>query len=218
MMLHAAIRFAQPSDALGLAKLRYALRSSTGKLNEAEPDFVKRCTAWMEARLIDDLLDVSRVESGKMTYRFEPVNLATLVQEVVDRCAEQLHAAHCTLDVRVDDEVSVTCDRFRIEQVVTNLMTNAMKYGAGTAVEVLLAAAPNGAMIRVTDQGLGIAQDKHAKSVPLCRALAHLYEKRRDLVQAVAMWEAVRELAPNSRTARHEETCKRQSATLRSRA
>jgi GNAT superfamily N-acetyltransferase len=54
MMLHPAIRFAQPSDALGLAKLRYALRSTTGKVNEAEPDFVKRCTAWMEARLSEE--------------------------------------------------------------------------------------------------------------------------------------------------------------------
>jgi GNAT superfamily N-acetyltransferase len=55
MTLHPVIRFAQPSDASVLAKLRYALRSSTGRVNEAEPDFVKRCEAWMEAHLSEEV-------------------------------------------------------------------------------------------------------------------------------------------------------------------
>ena len=48
------------------------------------------------------------------------------------------------------------------------------------------------------------AQDTHARSVPLCRALAHLYEKRRDLTQAAAMWESICELAPDDQEARQK--------------
>ena len=119
---------------------------------------VKRLTA-----LIEDLLDVSRVESGKMTYRFDQVNLGELVQEVAERFAEQIRAAGCALKLQYRAKINIHCDRFRIEQVVTNLLTNAIKYGTGSTIVMELRALGAGAAISVTDQGMGIAADKQPR-------------------------------------------------------
>lgn len=113
--------------------------------------------------LIEDLLDVSRVESGKMTYSFEPVDLSGLVKEVTERFAEQSLTAQSPIQVTASHKVVITCDPFRIEQVVTNLLTNAIKYGAESLVEVEVTHSPNEAVIKISDQGLGISRDKHAK-------------------------------------------------------
>ena len=113
--------------------------------------------------LIEDLLDVSRVESGKMTYNFEAVEISALVDEVIERFFEQLQAAKCKLKINLSEKVTITCDRFRVEQVVTNLITNAMKYGAGSLVEVTVSALESGAVISVTDSGMGIAKEKQAQ-------------------------------------------------------
>jgi signal transduction histidine kinase len=107
--------------------------------------------------VIEDLLDVSRIEAGRMTYDFEQVDLAALVNEVAERLSEQLKMAGCPLTLTLTEGTTVVCDRFRIEQVVTNLLTNAAKYGAGGAVEVRVWPADEGANISVTDHGMGIA-------------------------------------------------------------
>jgi signal transduction histidine kinase len=113
--------------------------------------------------LIEDLLDVSRIEAGRMSYNFEPVDVALLVREVVERLADHLNAAKCRLTLSLAEGATVTCDRFRIEQVVTNLMTNAAKYGAGSAVEVRASPSAAGATISVTDHGMGIAPEKQPR-------------------------------------------------------
>ncbi|HEX4383366.1 MAG TPA: ATP-binding protein [Myxococcales bacterium] len=113
--------------------------------------------------LIDDLLDVTRLDSGKMSYHFEPVELNELVQEVTERLTGQLNAAGCPFQLQLAESVIIDCDRFRIEQVVTNLITNAAKYGAGTPVSISVSTTKTGALIRVQDQGMGIPLTKHAR-------------------------------------------------------
>jgi PAS domain S-box-containing protein len=113
--------------------------------------------------LIEDLLDVTRIESGKMAYNFEPADLTAVVNEVIERFSEQIKAENCSLEVSASESVTVICDRFRIEQVVTNLITNAMKYGAKSLIKVELTATSAGASICVSDQGMGIAKGKQAK-------------------------------------------------------
>ncbi len=113
--------------------------------------------------LIEDLLDVSRIESGKMTYSFEPVDLAALVTEVIERFAGQLQAAGCTWAVNSSGAVAVECDRYRVEQVVSNLVMNATKYGAGTPVTVEVGATARGVSVSVSDRGLGIAKENQGK-------------------------------------------------------
>jgi PAS domain S-box-containing protein len=114
--------------------------------------------------LVEDLLDVSQIREGKLAYRFEETDLSTLVTEVAGRYAEQIRHAGCELELNVGQEAWVECDRSRVEQVVTNLVSNALKYGAGKAI-ILSAFADKKegvARISVQDFGMGIAEDKKA--------------------------------------------------------
>jgi signal transduction histidine kinase len=113
--------------------------------------------------LIEDLLDVSRIESGKLSYHFERVDLASLVKETVDRFSDQLQAARCPFEISASQPVKVICDRFRIEQVVANLITNAIKYGEGKPIRISVEPSIQGARIVVQDFGMGIEKSKQAK-------------------------------------------------------
>ncbi len=107
--------------------------------------------------LIEDLLDVSRIQSGKLVYNFEETELTTLVREMVERFCEQLKVANCDLSTDIVGPVYVRCDRFRFEQVILNLLSNAAKYGAGKPIEVGLKSDGHVAKFYVRDHGIGIA-------------------------------------------------------------
>jgi PAS domain S-box-containing protein len=109
-------------------------------------------------RLIDDMLDISRIASGKLTINPEQVNLAQLVREVAERGADQAARAGSSFTVSGNAEVVGLWDRFRIEQVVTNLFTNAVKYGGGKPVQAVVRASNGAAFLEVIDHGIGIAQ------------------------------------------------------------
>ena len=113
--------------------------------------------------LIDDMLDVSRITSGKLSISLEPFDLCELVRDLVEQSSEQFVAAGCTVDIEDCRPVIGNWDRFRIEQVVTNLLTNAMRYGAGKSIWVQVNASPVEARIVVRDQGRGIAKENHER-------------------------------------------------------
>ena len=113
--------------------------------------------------LIDDMLDVSRISSGKLSMTLERFDLCELVRDLVERSSEQFVAAGCPVKVDVCQAAIGQWDRFRIEQVVTNLLTNAMRYGAGKPILLTVTASPNGARILVRDQGRGIAKENHRR-------------------------------------------------------
>jgi PAS domain S-box-containing protein len=108
-------------------------------------------------RLIDDMLDISRIRAGKLAIHPEPVNLLQLVREIADRHAEQFARAGAALEVGGEDGVTGLWDRFRIEQVVTNLLSNALKYGGGKPVRVSVRAVGSEALLEVRDEGIGVA-------------------------------------------------------------
>lgn len=109
--------------------------------------------------LVDDLLDVSRIESGKLTYEFEGVEIGQLVREMVERYFESLHSAGCQVTVETPEFVWVKGDRFRLEQVVLNLLSNAAKYGRSRPVVIAVKAYEGKACILMRDHGIGIADD-----------------------------------------------------------
>ena len=149
MQLQMAQRHIRPAEGMTLPPEKL-LRTLTLAIRQ-----VDRLTA-----LIEDLLDVSRIESGKMTYHFEPVDLVALTREVIERFEEQLKVVGCPLEITATAaSAEIICDRFRIEQVITNLLTNAIKYGAGTTVRVHNGYSSSGALISVADQGIGIAEE-----------------------------------------------------------
>ena len=113
--------------------------------------------------LIEDLLDVSRIETGKLTYKIENINLHELLSEVIERFSEQFKVMGAATELQLEENLYCECDRYRIEQVVTNLLTNAIKYGAGTKVTIRLEKFFETAVIEVKDNGLGIPKDSQRK-------------------------------------------------------
>ncbi|WP_433927367.1 AAA family ATPase [Sorangium cellulosum] len=113
--------------------------------------------------LVDELLDVSRLHTGRLTLACEPVDLASLTREVVERMAPQLAAAGCRTELEVDELVVGSWDRSRLEQVLLNLLSNAMKYGAHQPIHVSVRRQGSSAQIIVRDHGIGIAEEDQAR-------------------------------------------------------
>jgi PAS domain S-box-containing protein len=113
--------------------------------------------------LIDQLLDVSRITSGRLKLDIEEVDLAELTAEVVARFADDAAGSGTAVDLRAPESLIGRWDRLRIEQVLTNLLSNALKYGAGKPVLVDVTAADGKAQVIVCDQGIGIAPEHQAR-------------------------------------------------------
>jgi signal transduction histidine kinase len=113
--------------------------------------------------LIDDLLDVSRIGTGKLEFRCEDVDVVHLVSEVVERYNEGLLATIPRVKLESPERLTAFCDRFRMEQVVTNLLSNAAKYGANKPIEIRVEKAQDRVRIIVRDEGMGIPKEKQEK-------------------------------------------------------
>ena len=110
------------------------------------------------SRLIDDMLDVSRIRTGKLSVRPEPGDLGVLAGNVVEGLAAQFASAGSHIELQVEGPAPVMMDEFRIEQVLANLLTNALRYGGGKPVSVRVGAAGEQVRAEVRDQGIGISE------------------------------------------------------------
>ncbi len=115
------------------------------------------------ARLVDSLLDLSRIGSGRLDLDLEPVDLAELAREVAARFEPELVRAGCTLSTVLEPGLVGRWDRLRVDQIVTNLLSNAVKYGAGHPIALELAVGGESAILTVRDGGIGIAADAHGR-------------------------------------------------------
>jgi PAS domain S-box-containing protein len=109
-------------------------------------------------RLVDNLLDVSRLAENRLNLSLELLDLSKTVLEVVDRQRPQAELAQSELAVRAQPGVTGRWDRFRLDQIVSNLLGNALKYGAGKPIEVEVAGQDGEASIVVRDHGIGISR------------------------------------------------------------
>lgn len=106
-------------------------------------------------RLIDDILDTSRFEQGRLYMSYEMINLSKLLKETVEKV--KMLAKHHSLILSVPEEVIVRGDLVRLEQVIVNLLSNAVKYSPeNTTVTIRLVVKNKQAIISVQDQGIGI--------------------------------------------------------------
>ena len=108
-------------------------------------------------RLIDDMMDVARIHSNRLSIRTGEVELSALLARVVGTLSNQAAAAGSSVTLHAAEPITGRWDEFRIEQVVINLTTNALRYGQGKPVDISLTRQPDGVRIAVRDQGRGIS-------------------------------------------------------------
>jgi len=126
------------------------------------------------AHLIDDLLDLGRIRSGQLELELSSVDLCDVVRDVSAQMQVQAAGAS-VLNVELHGPVMGCWDRSRLNQVVTNLVGNAVKYGQGRPVVIRAAADSQreSARLEVSDSGLGIPPELHARIFePFKRAVA----------------------------------------------
>jgi len=110
------------------------------------------------SKLIEELLDISRISRGQLQLELDRFSLSELIEDVTQRFGRQLEEAGCELQLELETDLIVNWDVFRIEQIIVNLLTNAIKYAAGKPVRI--EAKRNGDFVSVVirDRGIGIAQ------------------------------------------------------------
>ena len=110
------------------------------------------------AGLVENMLDVSRLGAGQLALRLEPTSLPQIVHDAVDRIAEEIRDAgsHVQLDVDPDSIDPIPVDRHRLEQVLVNLLVNAVKYAPGSPIEIRCSRVGGALLIEVEDRGPGI--------------------------------------------------------------
>ena len=123
-------------------------------LEHAVRDFVRRSTT---------LLDVSRVAAGNVRIELAEVDLSRTVQGVVDRAGVAARMARSPLEADLQAGVVGTWDRLALEQVAENLLSNALKFGAGKPVDVALRADGRAARLTIRDRGIGISEEDRAR-------------------------------------------------------
>ncbi|MFL5813802.1 MAG: PAS domain-containing protein, partial [Bdellovibrionia bacterium] len=130
---------------------------------EITPDMLRKMVDQTERqldrlhRLVNEMLDLSRINHGKLTVERSQNNLSELITDIVERGMGQLQAAECRVSTKIEPGIMGIIDSYRIEQVVSNLLSNAARYARGSLVSVSLSrTAPDTASIIVADTGIGI--------------------------------------------------------------
>ncbi|MFJ2324537.1 hybrid sensor histidine kinase/response regulator [Pseudomonas sp. NPDC087690] len=114
-------------------------------------------------RLIEDMLDVSRIRTGKLSIRPSRFDLVQLVSNLLQNFAAQIEAAETDVSFTAPAAVEGHWDEFRIEQVVTNLLTNALRYGGRSPIQVRVYREGDEARVEVQDRGIGISQENQKR-------------------------------------------------------
>jgi PAS domain S-box-containing protein len=140
------------------------LESIYGPLNEKQAEGIQRTqrAAKHLLELVNDVLDLSKIEAGKIDLRLQPVSFPSIVEElfVTVRPLADKHGSKLSLDFSGKETLSVVSDPRRVRQILLNLLSNAIKFGGGKPIGVTVEqTADKGVTIAVSDQGEGIPPD-----------------------------------------------------------
>jgi PAS domain S-box-containing protein len=114
-------------------------------------------------KLVQMLLDASRITAGRLRLEREELDLSSLAREVASRMQEEASRLGCDIEVTAHGPVVGRWDRHRIDQVLTNLVSNAVKYGDRKPVEVMVGREGDQAVVVVRDRGIGIADEEQQR-------------------------------------------------------
>lgn len=106
--------------------------------------------------LIKDLLNFSLITTGKLELELKEDDLTTLVKSVLNRFEDHLTLAGCSVKLEASQHIKGLWDQVRLDQAISNLLTNAIKYGEGTPIEITVTSEGDKARITVSDKGIGI--------------------------------------------------------------
>jgi PAS domain S-box-containing protein len=140
-MLKRALAAGEPLAGEGIAKRIDGIEKQLDRLDQ----------------LIEQLLDVSRITVGRLEVHREPVDLPALVRDVIARMRPEFVGTGTRVSLHAPGRVVGQWDALRVEQVVTNLLSNAAKYGAGRPVAVTVGIDADRAVLSVRDHGIGIS-------------------------------------------------------------
>lgn len=165
-----------PLTSLQLAMQGLERRLAPGMDFERARSAAARCNRQLRrlTGLVDQLLDVSRIQAGRLELHPGEVDLREVVHDAAAGLADQLAITGTALSVQAEPAVVGRWDRDRLEQVVTNLLANAIKFGRGQPIEIAITSDDRTARLSVTDHGIGI--DPETQS--------HLFERFRRGVSA----------------------------------
>ncbi|HXN85394.1 MAG TPA: HAMP domain-containing sensor histidine kinase [Candidatus Binataceae bacterium] len=111
------------------------------------------------ADLIDEMLTVSRIAAGRLQFKIEEFDAAALLKEIVERSSESASP----ISLHAPAAITMRCDRSRFEQIATNLISNAIKFGDGKPVEVRLESMDASVQLKVIDHGIGMSAEDQAR-------------------------------------------------------
>jgi PAS domain S-box-containing protein len=135
-----------------------------GPLNEKQTEGIERTrkAARHLLELVNDVLDLSKIEAGKIDLRLQPVDFPGLIEDlfVTVRPLADEHGSELSLEHHADQSIRIVSDPRRLRQILLNLVSNAIKFGAGKPITVASSPAPGGGVtIEVIDHGEGISPD-----------------------------------------------------------
>ena len=140
------------------------LENIYGPLNEKQAEGIQRTqrAAKHLLELVNDVLDLSKIEAGKIDLRLQPVTFPTLIEElfVTVRPLADKHGSKLSLEFTGPQPLTIVSDPRRVRQILLNLLSNAIKFGGGKPSDVFLERTPeDGVTVAVTDHGDGIAPE-----------------------------------------------------------
>lgn len=123
-------------------------------VSEIQPD-VQKFT-----KLIEVLLDVSKITNKKLQLNFQEVNISKVISDEVMRIENDFKVQNCPLIVNIQENVIGECDPIRLQQVISNLLINALKFGNKKPVEMQMKADEDKIIFTIKDQGIGVAPEE----------------------------------------------------------
>jgi PAS domain S-box-containing protein len=147
---------------LQIEVLRRTVTRATPSELESRVDTIARSGARFQ-RLVEQVLDVSRITAGRLQLDRSPCDLVEITRGVAERFAAASAQAHCQVSVRADEHVEGVWDRSRIETVIGNLLSNALKFGRGQPVDIDVTKDRGQAVVRIEDHGIGIEPEERDK-------------------------------------------------------